>query len=82
MPWRKKAEDSPLTATGWIAIAAMLLLLGWALWYAVAAWQSMGNVPLSSRGWLFLCLGAVTTFVIGAGLMALLFYSSRHHYDR
>ena len=82
MPWRKKTEYSRLTAAGWIAILAMLLLLGWAVWYAVAAWQSLGNVPMSPRGWLFLCLGVVTTFGVGAGLMALLFYSSRHHYDR
>jgi len=33
-------------------------------------------------GWFFLVLGIVFTIALGAGLMALVFYSSRHDYDR
>ena len=71
-----------LSAAGWIAIAVMLLLLGWAIWYAMGAWASMRAVHMSVLGWVFLVAGIVVTFLLGAGLMALVFYSSRHDLDR
>jgi hypothetical protein len=74
--------DSRLSPAGWVAIAVLLLLLGWAIWYAVGAWQAMSGVHLSMLGWVFLSLGALVTFLVGAGLMALVFYSSRHDLDR
>jgi hypothetical protein len=80
-----KAENgakSPLSAAGGIAIAVLLLLLGWAVWYALGAWHAMGDVHMSTLGWVFLTLGAIVTFAVGAGLMALVFYSSRHDMDR
>jgi hypothetical protein len=67
---------------GWIAIIVMLGVLGWALWYAAGAWQSMQGVQVSGLGWLFLVLGVVVTVLVGGGLMALVFYSSRNNYDR
>ncbi len=76
------SEKSPLSPAGWIAIAVLLALLGWAGWYAWGAWDSMQGVHMSALGWTFLVLGAVVTFVVGAGLMALVFYSSRHDMDR
>ena len=33
------------------------------------------------HGWLAMILGIVFTLVVGCGLMALMFYSSRHGYD-
>jgi hypothetical protein len=60
----------------------LALLLGWAIWYAVGAWQAMSGVHMSVLGWVFLCLGALVTFLLGAGLMGLVFYSSRHDMDR
>ncbi len=71
-----------LSPAGWIAIAVLLALLGWAIWYAVGAWQAMAGVHMSTLGWVFLAMGAIITFVVGAGLMALVFYSSRHDLDR
>ena len=67
---------------GWIAIIVMLGVLAWALWYAVGAWQSMQGVQVSGLGWFFLVLGVVVTLLLGVGLMALVFYSSRNNYDR
>ena len=78
----EKDGKSPLSPAGWIAIAVMLLLLGWAIWYALGAWDAMRGVHMSMLGWVFLVLGAVVTFLVGAGLMALVFYSSRHDMDR
>ena len=79
----EKDGKSPLSPAGWIAIAVMLLLLlGWAIWYALGAWDAMRGVHMSMLGWVFLVLGAVVTFLVSAGLMALVFYSSRHDMDR
>jgi hypothetical protein len=74
--------ESPLSLAGGIAIAVLLLLLGWAIWYAVAAWRSMAGVHMHPLGWVFLVMGIVVTFLVGAGLMGLVFYSSRHDMDR
>ena len=65
-----------------MAILILLGLLGWAGWYAQDAWNAMRGVKMSPLGWLFMVLGAVVTFLVGAGLMALVFYSSRHDMDR
>ena len=60
----------------------MLGVLGWAGWYAISAWQAMRGVAISTLGWVFMALGVTVTFLVGAGLMALVFYSSRHDMDR
>jgi hypothetical protein len=78
----EKRRETRLSPAGWIAIAVLLALLGWAIWYAVGAWQAMAGVHMSVAGWVFLAMGAIVTFAVGAGLMALVFYSSRHDLDR
>jgi hypothetical protein len=78
----KNSTDSPLSPAGWLAIIVMLGVLGWAVWYAVDVWVAMRGVALSTLGWVFLGLGVVVTFLVGAGLMGLVFYSSRHDLDR
>jgi hypothetical protein len=82
MDSHENRPDSRLSPAGWIALAVLALLLGWAIWYAVGAWQAMSGVHMSALGWVFLCLGALVTFLVGAGLMGLVFYSSRHDMDR
>ena len=67
---------------GWLALAVLVILLGGSLWYAIHAWTELAGVSMSPAGWFFLILGVLVTFVLGAGLMALVFYSSRHDYDR
>jgi hypothetical protein len=66
---------------GWIALAILFGLLACALWYAVHAWGMLSGVGISTAGWVFLVLGVLITAVVGAGLMALLFYSSRKGRD-
>jgi hypothetical protein len=80
-----KSENGPekqLSAAGWIAILVLVGLLGWAIWYAMDAWTAMRAVHMSVLGWVFLSAGAIVTFLLGGGLMALVFYSSRHDMDR
>jgi len=78
----EKDENTRLSAAGWIALAVLVGFLLVALWYAVKVWTSMAGVHMSGWGWMFLILGIVVTIGLGAGLMALVFYSSRHDMDR
>ncbi len=48
---------------------------------ALFVWRELGDVDISLHGWIALTLGAVATCAVGAGLMALVFFSSRHGYD-
>lgn len=74
--------DNKLSTAGWVAIAALVALLLAAIWYAARVWISMAGVHMSVWGWTFLVLGVVVTTGLGAGLMALVFYSSRHDMDQ
>lgn len=78
----KNDQKSPLSAAGWIALAILLSLLLASLWYAVQVWTAMSGVQMSGWGWTFLVAGIVVTVGLGAGLMALVFYSSRNNYDQ
>ena len=64
-----------------LTLVVLLGLLAWAGWYAIGAWNAMAGVSMSPLGWFFMVLGVVVTFMVGAGLMALVFYSSRHDMD-
>lgn len=75
-------KNSKLGTAGWIALAVLAGFFGVSLWYAVKVWSAMAGVHMSGFGWAFLVLGVVVTIALGAGLMALVFYSSRHDYDR
>lgn len=75
-------SDRKLGPWGWFALIVLLGFLIAAIAYAVHAWNALAGVGISPLGWLFLGLGVVFTTVVGGGLMALVFYSSRHHYDQ
>jgi len=76
------ADDKQgISAFGAATIVVMVGLLGWAVWYAVVSWNALSGVKISPLGWVFMILGVLVTFLVGAGLMALVFYSSRHNRD-
>jgi hypothetical protein len=75
-------ENNKLSAAGWVALAVLLGFFAVSLWYAVNVWTAMAGVQMSGFGWTFLVLGVVVTIALGAGLMALVFYSARHDMDR
>jgi hypothetical protein len=77
-----KQPDRKLSPAGWIALAVLAGLFFAALYYAWRVWSAMAGVAMSGFGWTFLVLGVVVTIALGAGLMGLVFYSSRHDYDR
>lgn len=79
---RATATGAALGVAGWIALIVLAGFLGAAILYAIHAWMALSGVPMSGLGWFFLAMGIVFTVALGAGLMFLVFYSSRHDYDR
>jgi TRAP-type C4-dicarboxylate transport system permease small subunit len=72
---RSRRIDSLLIAG--LAVAA-LAIVGF---LSLRSWISLGDVDISTNGWIAIILGVVVTLAVGGGLMALVFYSSRKHYD-
>lgn len=60
-----------------VLVALLLVSAGTAYW----AWREVGTVEIGMHGWIALGLGAALTFLVGAGLMALMFFSARRGYD-
>lgn len=65
----------------WLLTATLFAMLAFAVWGFGAAWRLAGNAPMSVHGYVALGLGVVLSLLLGCGLMALAFYSSRHGYD-
>jgi hypothetical protein len=61
-----------------LALAA--LLVGTGVW-AVEVWNASSDVPMTKHGWIALGLGTFFSLLIGCGLMALMFFSSRSGHD-
>ncbi len=78
----KDVGSSKLGPGGWFAVVVLMGFLVWACWYAARTWSALGGVGISTAGWVFIVVGVLLTVGLGAGLMALVFYSSRENYDR
>jgi hypothetical protein len=71
-----------LNRLGKIALVLALVgILAAAGWFAADAWLTVSGPPMPTTGYVAMTLGIVFSLLIGCGLMALLFYSSRHGYD-
>jgi hypothetical protein len=65
-----------------LIIVALFALLAVSVWFAGAAWLRLGGgdaIPF--YGYVAMAGGVLFSLLIGGGLMALVFYSSRHGYD-
>jgi fatty acid desaturase len=62
-------------------IAVLLALLAAAIALAVFGWNLDSEVEMSGQAYAAMILGIVFSLVVGCGLMALVFYSSRAGYD-
>jgi prolipoprotein diacylglyceryltransferase len=78
---QSRQESRPLGPAGWFAIVVLAGFLAVGIFYAVHAWNALAGTPIPAVGWVFLVLGVVFTILVGGGLMALLFYSSRKGKD-
>lgn len=77
-PAPRKAQDSKLAR--WLVIAVLCAMLVAASVLGYLGWTSTDtSVPAS--GYVALVLGVVFSLIVGVGLMALVFYSSRKGYD-
>jgi hypothetical protein len=85
MPDAEKPVPDPtqgrIGPAGWVAIVVLLGFLAGTMVYAAHAWNSLSDVSMPVMGWVFMILGVVVTLIVGAGLMALVFYSSRKGRD-
>jgi hypothetical protein len=55
----------------------LLLTMGWAIY----VWNASSDAPMDKHGWIALGLGTFFSLLIGCGLMALMFFSSRSGHD-
>lgn len=62
-------------------ILIVIVLVVSAAGVGVYIWRSLRDVDIGVNGYIALSLGVVGTVALGAGLMALLFYSHSHGYD-
>jgi hypothetical protein len=85
------AEDAGTSATiaswleeaamgKWVISAALVAILAIAVWASYGLWiRVVASVP--GWVWLLLAIGGGLSIVLGAGLMALVFYSNRMGFD-
>jgi Zn-dependent protease with chaperone function len=68
--------------TGQVIILASLIviLIITAVW-ATSVWNAAGETVMDKHGWIALALGTFFSLLIGCGLMALMFFSSRSGHD-
>jgi hypothetical protein len=64
-----------------IVIAVLLALLAAAIYFAYRVWNTLEVSDMPA--WMYVAMGggALLSLLVGCGLMALVFYSSRHGYD-
>lgn len=64
-----------------VMMAVLFVLLTVTVVWASGVWVLSGDTALPYRAWTALILGTAFSVVVGCGLMALMFYSSRQGYD-
>jgi hypothetical protein len=64
----------------WLVVIVLLLLLA-ATGFVVYEGLHLGDSEVPASGYVAMALGVTFSLVVGFGLMALLFYSSRKGYD-
>jgi hypothetical protein len=64
-----------------LVIVSLLALLVASLWYAYGLWTALEAADMP--GWMYGAMfgGVLFSLLVGCGLMALVFYSSRQGYD-
>ena len=64
-----------------LVIILLLAILAGAVFVGQYGWIAAGDVAMPAWGWLMMGLGIFFTLLVGGGLMALVFYSSRVGFD-
>jgi hypothetical protein len=71
----------PVMRNSILLIAVLLGLLAATGVFAYYGLFHSHDAPLGVHGWTAMAIGIVFSLIVGIGLMALVFYSSRHGYD-
>jgi hypothetical protein len=74
-------EKRASSARIWITAAILGGFFGASMWWAFGAWESVPD-RMTTNGFVAMVLGVIFTIALGAGLMALVFWSHRKGYDR
>lgn len=78
----RRMQKGLVMSRGAIAITIVLLaILAATIWWAWQGWVAHSDVQMSIHGYIAMGLGIFFSLLIGFGLMALTFYSSRRGYD-
>lgn len=64
-----------------LILVPLIALLAVSVWFAIYAWGALEGPPIPVEGQVAMGLGIFFSLLVGCGLMALVFYSSRHGYD-
>jgi hypothetical protein len=67
-----------------LVLVVLIGLLALAIYVGVTGWNMGSDAAggsMSAAGYVAMALGIVVTLALGAGLMALMYYSSRHDRD-
>jgi hypothetical protein len=81
MTFKTPRNLGQLTLSGWVVIVILGALLISTVALAYAGWNSAAGTVVPASGYVALALGVLFSLAVGIGLMALVFYSSRHDYD-
>jgi hypothetical protein len=82
-PETSAPTDAParLGAGSWIIIIVLLSLLVATCFVAYLGWTLADGTEVSTTGYVAMAAGVIFSLLVGCGLMALVFYSSRSGYD-
>ena len=64
-----------------IIISLFLVVLFIVLFFSIKLWFSWDFIKISPHGFFAIVICVVMSFIIGSGLMALAFFSSKYGYD-
>jgi len=77
---RAKKVFGSMSRGQWLTVAVLLGLLALAAWVGYRLWILV-DIDMPAWAWAALVFGVGLSLLVGFGLMALLFYSSRTGYD-
>jgi hypothetical protein len=64
-----------------ILLAVLIIMLIFTTVWATSVWNASSEAVMDKHGWIALGLGTFFSLLIGCGLMALMFFSSRSGHD-
>jgi hypothetical protein len=67
--------------SSWAAVVIAVAAVAGVIAVIASLWAEVGNVEISTGGWIALAFGVLVATALGVGLMALVFFSARQGYD-